>query len=167
MFIVPIHQATLFITVCYYCLHQDSGCFYHHLQAVFPQDGDWMIQLFARAVNTSNYQPVVRLRVTSTVQVHDRLYPTIETTHFSRFQLKIDESKLPLLSKLAHQLSLVSLIKRQPDISVELLHHARDKEAVCTLKQLDWYQANVPAERYYWSNFGKVVIGFIYFQLKS
>ena len=103
-----------------------QGCFYHHLQAVFPQDGDWMIQLFARAVNTSNYQPVVRLRVTSTVQVHDRLYPTIETTHFSRFQLKIDESKLPLLSKSSTIPTQFSLVIKQP-ASVELLHHARDQ----------------------------------------
>ena len=107
-----------------------ADLFHYQLQAVFPEVGDWIIQLFATPVNTGNYQPVFRLRVTSTVPINDRCYPVVEAPcFFSRFQLSMDESMLPLLSKSSTVPTRFSLSIKQPS-SVELLHHARDQSGV-------------------------------------
>ena len=97
------------------------------LQSVFPDEGDWVIQIFACLVNTNDFKPVVRFHINSNKPVHNQTYPVIKPSFYSKFRMTVDESML-LLPSLSYNIpGRFSVLFKCPKANVELLHHAIDQ----------------------------------------
>lgn len=95
----------------------------YFLEVVFPEEGNWIIQMFTGS--TDSRQPILGLYATVKNATNNHLYPWIHPAFFKVYNMNLEPPNFLLLSKVSQYNQFTFTLVRPED--VDILHQARNE----------------------------------------